>query len=109
MKLRSQCLVLRSEFAVTDHEIMLLEASSSEFEAVEIHNTVIENDVAKMVPQPQLPIPAHQSISLEPGGLHLMLMDRKQPLVAGDQVNLTLKFSEGSPQQVMAEVKKVTE
>ena len=49
----------------------------------------------KMVQIDSIEVPAEGSVSLKPGGLHIMLMDVKKPMKAGDKVNLTLKFSDG--------------
>lgn len=35
-------------------------------------------------------IPAGETITLEPGGLHIMLMDLKKPIAVGDEITLTL-------------------
>jgi copper(I)-binding protein len=37
-----------------------------------------------------LELPAGKTVELKPGGFHVMLMDLKQPLKAGDTVPLTL-------------------
>jgi copper(I)-binding protein len=39
-----------------------------------------------------LEIPAGGEVTLKPGSYHVMLMDLKQPLKAGDKVPLTLTF-----------------
>jgi len=90
----------------TDQEVVLVGANSPEFGKVEIHNSIIENDVAKMVPQTQLVIAPKQSVIFSPGGLHFMLINPKQPLKAGDKINLTLNFKDGTTQAVQAEVKR---
>jgi copper(I)-binding protein len=46
---------------------------------------------------------------LRPGGLHVMLMDLKRPLKAGDEVAVTLAFSDGTKQALTVPVKKFTE
>jgi hypothetical protein len=39
---------------------------------------------------PRIELPAGQTVKLAPGGVHVMLVDLKQPLKAGDKVPLTL-------------------
>ncbi len=39
-----------------------------------------------------LALPAHTSTKLDPGGIHLMLLDLKGPLVEGTKVKGTLTF-----------------
>jgi periplasmic copper chaperone A len=47
--------------------------------------------VMKMRALPQgLELPAGQAVELKPGGYHVMLMDLKRPLKAGDTVAVTL-------------------
>ena len=58
----------------------------------EVHEMKMEGDVMKMRPLPALALPAGQRVTLQPGGLHLMLMDLKQPLAAGSSLALTLTF-----------------
>lgn len=59
----------------------------------EIHDMEMAGDVMKMRHLPDgLPIPAGATVELVPGGLHLMFMGLKQPLVAGDQIKVRLVF-----------------
>jgi len=90
---------------LTDNTLILIGGSSPDFATVEIHQTVFEGGMAKMVPQEQLPIPSHQTVELKPKGLHIMLIDRQRPLKAGDHVNLTLNFKENMAQTITLEVK----
>ncbi|WP_121061365.1 DUF1775 domain-containing protein [Chachezhania antarctica] len=60
---------------------------------VQVHEMEMVDGVMKMRQLPDgLPIPAHGSVSLEPGGYHLMLMDLQQPLVASESIEMTLDF-----------------
>lgn len=56
----------------------------------EVHEMALENNVMRMRAVPSLPLPAGQAVVLRPGGHHLMLMNLKAPLQAGDHVSLTL-------------------
>lgn len=59
----------------------------------QIHEMAMENDIMKMRQLPDgLVIPAGESVTLAPGGLHLMFMGLKQPLVEGEAVPVTLTF-----------------
>ena len=53
-------------------------------------------DMGAMVMQQimALDLPAGQTVNLEPGGYHVMLIDLAEPLVEGDTFNLTLDFAE---------------
>jgi periplasmic copper chaperone A len=68
----------------------LVSAASPIAGTVEIHEMKMEGGVMKMGPVPGLALPAGQAVELKPGGYHVMLMDLKQPVKAGETVPLTL-------------------
>jgi hypothetical protein len=63
---------------------------------VELHTMSMEGGVMKMRPVEKIEVPAAGRVSLKPGGLHLMLIDLKQPLKEGTRVPLTLTFQSGA-------------
>lgn len=63
----------------------------------EIHQTIVENDVARMQPvMGGLEIPAGGSVQLMPGSYHVMFMELKQPLKPGDVIMLKMTFESGA-------------
>ncbi len=56
----------------------------------------MEMDMGAMVMQQimALDLPAGETVSLEPGGYHVMLIDLAEPLAEGDTFNVTLDFAE---------------
>ncbi len=85
----------------------LVAASSPVAGLVEIHTMAMEAGVMRMRELAGgLPLAAGQAVKLEPGGVHLMLMDLKQQLVAGQTVPLTLVIEgpDGKRQDVALEV-----
>jgi len=73
---------------------------------VEIHETTVDaNQVMQMRPVEGIDVPAHGSVELQPGGYHVMLLDVKKALNAGDKVPLTLVFESGQRLTVDAEVR----
>lgn len=78
----------------TEGDLTVTGITSPDFEAADLHRTVVEDGVARMLPVPELTIPAGGSITLEPGGLHLMLFDPVRPLQQGDSVTLVLHRSD---------------
>lgn len=68
----------------------LVSAASPLAGVVEIHEMKMEGNVMKMAAVAGLDLPAGKTVELKPGGYHVMLMDLKQPLKAGDTVPLTL-------------------
>ena len=58
--------------------ISLTSVSSPQFASVEIHETIIANDIARMRPVEKLVIAPGQTVKLEPGAKHLMLMQAQE-------------------------------
>ena len=67
--------------------------------SVELHETVMNDGMMSMQHVPTLKIEAAQSISLKPGGKHLMLHPL-EPTQVGDKVTITLRLNDGSSQSV---------
>jgi hypothetical protein len=81
-------------------------ASSSEFRSVEIHRTVIQDGLARMVAQPEILIPAHGEVVLKPGGYHLMLIGPLKPLGSGGSVTIRLQLGSEVQQTIEAQVRQ---
>ncbi len=65
--------------------IRINRVSSPNFGAVELHESSVEDGVAKMRPVEELVIAPNSKVALQPGGLHLMLM---RPNADIDEVSL---------------------
>ncbi len=77
----------------TDKDDRLIAVSSPISGRGEIHEMAMSGDTMKMRELPNgLVVPAGATVKLEPGGLHLMFMDLAKPFVAGETVEVTLKF-----------------
>lgn len=61
-----------------------------------IHEMAMDKDVMKMRQVPGLELAAGKAVELKPGGYHVMLMDLKQALKAGDSVPITLVFEDAA-------------
>lgn len=73
---------------------------------VEIHTMTMENDVMRMRQLDDgLEVPAGANVTLKPGSFHVMLMDLKQPLKAGEKVPLTLTFAGAGTVETELEVR----
>jgi len=79
----------------SDNTITVTAISSPDFENAEIHRTVIEDGIARMLPVKQLEVPANGQLALEPGGHHLMLFEPRQPLTEGETVTLVIQRNNG--------------
>lgn len=74
----------------------LMAARSDISEVTELHTHIHDNGVMRMRPIEQIDLPAGEAVHLQPGGLHIMLINLKRPLKAGETVHLTLIFKDGS-------------
>lgn len=71
----------------------------------ELHEMAMDNNVMKMRQITALELPAGKAVELKPGGHHLMLMDLKQQVKAGDSVPLTLVFEDKAGKRETLELK----
>jgi periplasmic copper chaperone A len=86
----------------------LVGASTPAAARVEVHEMTMNNGVMKMRPvEGGLSIPAGQSVTLAPGGYHIMLMGLKTPLKEGEKVPLTLQFDKAGKVDVTLDVQGV--
>ncbi|HID46567.1 MAG TPA: copper chaperone PCu(A)C [Chromatiaceae bacterium] len=83
----------------------LVAAESSNTGMVELHTHINDNGVMRMRPVEDIPVAAGATTTLQPGGLHLMLMMIKKPLKAGEKMPITLIFEDGSKKDIEAEVR----
>ena len=92
----------------SDADARLLSASSSAIPRVEVHEMKMDGDVMRMREVKAIDLPKGKTVSLEPGGYHIMLMGLKKPITAGEVIPLTLVVeSDGKKQtvEVKAEVR----
>ena len=66
-----------------DSDISIRHASSAAADVVEMHRTIIEDDVARMEALDGLIIPAGETVELQPGGAHIMLSALRAGLMPG--------------------------
>ncbi|HUZ34212.1 MAG TPA: copper chaperone PCu(A)C [Xanthobacteraceae bacterium] len=66
-----------------------------------IHSMTMDNGVMKMRPvEGGLELKPSESVTLKPGGFHVMLVDLKHPLEAGKTVEVTLQFEKAGTVKV---------
>jgi periplasmic copper chaperone A len=85
----------------------LLSVSSPVAAHVEIHSMQHDNGMMKMRELSELVLPEKQEVSLGSGGTHLMLMELKRPLKAGERIplQLTLQIGQEKPQILPAQAR----
>jgi copper(I)-binding protein len=78
-----------------DTAVTIVAASTDAFADTSIHVTRIEDGVSRMRVTPALELPAGATVGMEPGGLHLMLVNPKAPLQLGDKVSIAFALEDG--------------
>jgi len=103
MTMMAGYMVLRNN---TSRAQVLVAASSAGFETVMIHRTIVKDGMAGMVHLSQIELAPIANLIFGPGGYHLMLMNPKRTLRAGDPVVINLEFRGGLVLPVAFEVRK---
>ncbi|MBD3810651.1 MAG: copper chaperone PCu(A)C [Betaproteobacteria bacterium] len=85
----------------SDADARLVGVSSSVVPRVEVHEMKMDGDVMRMREVKTVDLPKGKTVSLEPGGFHIMLMNLKKPIAAGDVIPLTLVIESGGKQQTV--------
>jgi len=78
----------------SDEDLILTSITSPTIKTIEMHNTILEKGIMKMRMAHEIKIDHDKTFEFKSGGSHLMLMDFKGPLKAGEKVNLTLHFKD---------------
>lgn len=92
----------------TTHQAHALVGASSTVSAVaELHTHTNVDGVMQMRRVDKIDLPAGGQAELKPGGLHVMLIDLKKELKVDEQVDLVLKFDNGSEMSISIPVKPV--
>lgn len=81
-----------------------LVAIQSDLPSTSIHRSEILNGVATMSPVARLEIAAGETVTLEPGGLHVMFMGLEAPFAAEERIPATLVFERAGPVEVVFHV-----
>lgn len=76
-------------------ELRIVEARSSAFAKIEFHETREEDGVSRMRPFESLVLKPGATVVLEPGGLHLMLMNPTKRVMLGDSVVIDMITADG--------------
>lgn len=85
----------------------LLKAASPVAARTEVHTVIQDGDVMRMREVPALDLAPKSKVELKPGGYHVMLMELKAPLKAGDRFPLTLTFEKAGTVTVDITVEKL--
>lgn len=88
--------------AITADQNMTLVGVATPIAGVsQVHEMVMQDDIMRMSEiKGGLPLPAGQTVTLKPGGYHLMFMDLKQAVKAGESVDVTLTLRDAHGKDV---------
>ena len=95
-------LVIENDGAGADR---LVEISTPRARTAHLHETRRDDGMARMRGIGTLEIPPHATVTLAPGGLHIMLMGLERPLVPGDTLPLRLRFLKAGEMEVAVAIR----
>lgn len=84
----------------------LVAVASDAAERTEMHISTQHDRTMRMSQVTSLPLPAEDSVSFRPLGAHVMLINLRRPLRAGDSVAVQLSFQTGRTVEVIANVRQ---
>lgn len=67
-------------------------ASSTRCGAVQLHDTVLEESVMRMVELDTVDLEPGERLQMEPTGLHVMCLGVEEPFADGEELEVTLHF-----------------
>jgi periplasmic copper chaperone A len=93
--------------ASTDDRLVAARVDASVAAASEVHETVMDPDSQEMAMRETdaIALPAGETVVLEPGGFHVMLLDLVEPLEPGTSIEVTLVFEAAGEVSIEAEVR----
>jgi len=91
-----------------DAPLRLVAVETAVAERAELHETTLDGGVMRMRPVPALEVPPGGAVALEPGGPHVMLLDVRRDLAAGESFPLTLRFEDGGERTLDVTVRPAT-
>lgn len=82
----------------SDGVLVLVSVATDASPTTELHETLPADDATAMMRQKEggFVLEPGGTLSLEPGGDHIMLMDVTEPITPGDEVDFTLNFEDGT-------------
>lgn len=90
-----------------DRPVRVVAAHAPGFDTIELHKSVEENGMHKMLKQDALVIPEMGSLALRPGGYHVMLIGVHEPRPkAGDVIPMRLDLEGGKSIELKVPVKR---
>ncbi|KOR30163.1 hypothetical protein TI03_00225 [Achromatium sp. WMS1] len=86
-------------------EQTLVAAKSSIAQAVELHTHTMDGGMMRMRRIDKIKIPKNSKVTLQPGGLHIMLIGlRHDQITIGESFSLTLTYQDGTQQTLQVPI-----
>lgn len=79
-----------------DEPITVLTVQSDAFRMTSLHETLVDKGVSKMREMHRLKIAPGETVQLQPGGKHLMLMQPRREILIGDKVEMMFMLGDGT-------------
>ena len=83
---------------------VLIAVETSAADTVELHTTMVENEIMRMRPVKEISLPKQETVVMEPGGSHLMLFGLQRSLEDREPIYFTLFFKNQTTKIVKAEI-----
>lgn len=87
-----------------DAPLSVLTVQSDAFRQSSIHETVVERDVSRMRELPRVDLAPGATIQMKPGGAHLMLVEPRHPIRAGEKVRIVFLLADGKRVETLFDV-----
>lgn len=82
----------------------LISVSGDIAEKIEIHDMGMEDGMMRMRKLDALPLPAGETVALDPTGKHIMLIGLKEQLKEGEDFSLTLHFENAGEKAITVSI-----
>ena len=93
----------------SDTDEQLVAASSDRCGAIELHNSMMNEEGVMMMNQADpslLAVPAGGTLEMAPGGLHVMCLQVTEAPQLGEEIDLTLEFESGTSLDVVVSIEE---
>ncbi len=80
---------------------------SPAFAMVHLHQTMVKDGVSSMKALYHLKLKPGESVTLAPGGMHLMLMRPEEDLLASGNIPVTVKFKNGESVELVVPIRAI--
>jgi copper(I)-binding protein len=91
-----------------DDQRRIVAISCEDFAEVQMHRSIVENNVARMRQLEQLVIEPGSEMKLEPGGIHLMLIAPIRDFEPGEIILLEIREADGTQHNLVLKVRRST-